>query len=73
MYYYEVLFNNGYGICIRGLKKPSIKEAEEFCKDDMELFESDSVEWVEELSYSEACKYYDMETDDDYPVFGKNN
>ena len=76
-HYYEVEFGNWknledlYSICIVGIRKPTLKEAEEFCKKDMVSMGYEYVNDVEEISGEEAHKFFDMENENDYPVFGQ--
>ena len=75
-HYYEVEFGNWknledlYSICIVGTRKPTLKEAEEFCKKDMVSMGYEYVNDVEEISDEEAYKFFDMENENNYPVFG---
>ena len=59
-----------YSICIRGRRKPSIKEAEEFCREDMVRSGNNIVVNVAELTPEEAHAFYDMGREDEFPVFG---
>ena len=58
-----------YSICIRGRRKPSIKEAEEFCAEDMEQSGNNIVVNVSELTPEEAHAFYDMDREDTFPIF----
>ena len=58
-----------YSICIRGRRKPSIKEAEEFCRKDMAMSGNNIVVNVAELTPEEAHAFYDMDREDELPVF----
>ena len=77
--YYEVEFGHEefddskdmadtYSICIIAEHHPSIEEAKEFCKDDMEKFGYEYVIGVTELDYDEAHNFFDMENEDKFPV-----
>lgn len=56
-------------ICILGKRKPSIKEAEEFCAEDMKLLGSNTIVNISELTPEEAHAFYDMSNEDSYPIF----
>ena len=58
-------------ICILGVREPSISEAEEFCKEDMEWFNYDKVKKVTPLSISDAKRFFYIEDNHLWPVFGK--
>ena len=74
-HYYEVEFGNWkdledlYSICIVGTRKPTLKEAEEFCRKDMVSMGYDYVNDVEEISAEEARKFFDMENESSFPIF----
>lgn len=68
--YYEVDFNNEFGICILGTRQPTIEEAEKFCKKDMEKYDATSVIFVAETDYNTAHSCYAMEDEASFPVFG---
>ena len=73
--YYEIEFGNWkdlsdlYSICIVGTRKPTLKEAEEFCREDMVNMGYEYVNDVDEISVEEAHKFFDMENEDSFPVF----
>lgn len=77
MNYYEIEFGDAmsgvdcdhYSICIRGERKPTIKEAEEFCKTDMRLFGYRRVTDVLEITSKEAHDFFDMRNEEQWPVF----
>ena len=58
-----------YSICIRGRRKPSIKEAEEFCAEDMKMSGNNIVVNVSELTSEEAHRFYDMDREGTFPIF----
>lgn len=60
-----------YSICIKGLRKPTKKEAEEFIKKDLNSSGYDYVSFVNEIDLEEAKCFYDMENEANFPVFGK--
>lgn len=75
--YYEVVFRSHdkfedtYSICIKGTREPTIKEAEEFCKEDMKNIGYDCVDEVIEITEEEANMFFDMENECKWPVFGE--
>jgi len=83
--YFEVEFSNnntidrsidGCGdemsICIVGTDWPSIEEAADFCKADMERNGYKFVVSVSELSEEEAYAFYDMSREKEFPIFNKH-
>jgi hypothetical protein len=68
--YYEVDFDNEYGMCILGLRQPTIEEAKEFCKKDMELWGAKEVVFISETDYETAISCYSMENEASFPIFG---
>lgn len=56
-------------ICIIGTRCPSFEEATIFCKTDMEKLKRKYVVSITEISKEEAYNYYDMENEDNLPVF----
>lgn len=83
MRYFEIEFDNEarnqdgtenetigeYSICILGERKPSIKEAARFCKEDMEKMGYKYVVNVSEIDQLEARTFFDMEREKEFPVF----
>ncbi len=81
--YYEIEFDNeprgkelsddeyigNYSICIIGKRKPTIKEAEEFYKNDMKQMGYKFVVAVREVDSDEAHSFFDMDNEEKYPVF----
>lgn len=80
--YFEIEFDNDkrsrdtdgdivgdYSICIIGTRKPSIEEAEQFCKSDMEQMGYKYVVNVLEIDAEEAHSFFDMERESEFPVF----
>jgi hypothetical protein len=68
--YYEVDFDKECGICILGIRKPTIEEACQFCKKDMEIYGATEVIFVSETDYDTAHSSYDMTREELFPVFG---
>lgn len=83
MRYFEIEFGNEpgnqdksktetigeYSICILGERKPSIEEAAQFCKKDMEKMGYKYVVNVLEIDQTEARTFFDMEREKEFPVF----
>lgn len=69
--YFEITFNDGYSICIRGMRRPTLDEATIFCKSDMEYFGLKNVVEVIEIDKKEAHDFFDMENESVYPIFGE--
>ena len=73
--YYEVEFgtskdlSDSYSICIIGERKPSIEEAQEFCKTDLQALGYEHVTDVLEISADEAHRFFDMENEATLPIF----
>lgn len=61
---------DSYSICMVGIRKPSPAEAKEFLKSEMEKWNFDLVFDVEEISPYEAHAFYNMENEEEFPVFG---
>ena len=77
--YYEIEFSHeefddtkniadSYSICIIANHHPSLEEAKEFCKSDMEKFGYEHVISVTTLNYEEAHKFFDMENENEFPI-----
>lgn len=58
-----------YSICIRGLRKPTKKEAKKFLEKDMKNLGYDIVKFVCETTLEEAKDFYYMENESDFPIF----
>lgn len=58
-----------YSICILGRREPSIEEATEFCKEDMKNMGYEYVVNVREIDEDEAHTFFDMERENEFPVF----
>lgn len=83
MRYFEIEFDNeprnndgvetdcvgDYSICILGEREPSIQEAMEFCKKDMEKMGYKYVINVLEIPQEEARTFFDMEKEKEFPIF----
>lgn len=75
--YFEVEFGKKqdaadvFSMCIVGVRKPTIEEAEKFLADDLNKMGYDHVTEVLEIDYEEAHKFFDMERENDFPIFGK--
>lgn len=76
--FYEVEMKNSkdkedsYSMCIKGTRKPSITEAKEFLKNDLENLGYDVISDVLEISKEDAFNFFDMENEQNFPIFGLN-
>lgn len=70
--YFELVFDNeDEGMCILGLRQPTPEEATEFVKNDLEKhYESSRVVRVAEIDKATAHSCFDMENENEMPVFG---
>ena len=73
IYYYEVLFKNSYGMCIKSeVENPTKEQVAEFLKKDMENLGlkhgRGDIESVDPISHEDAIKFYDMENEANFPV-----
>ena len=61
-----------FDICIRGLREPTIEEAEEFTRADREADKKHilHVKKIIELTREEAMDEFDFDNEDEWPVFG---
>ena len=62
-----------YSMCIKGLRKPSVVEAELFCAKDIEALGYKGVTRVTEISKRDAYEEFEMENKENYPVFGEGD
>ena len=75
--YYEVEFGKRedkadvFSMCIIGICKPTIEEAEKFLASDLEMMGYDHVNEVLQIDFDEAHKFFDMEKENNFPVFGR--
>lgn len=73
--YYEVEFGKRedetdvFSMCIIGVRKPTIEEAEKFLAKDLEMMGYDNVTEVLEIDYYEAHNFFDMERENQFPIF----
>lgn len=65
--YYELDFDNNYGMLIKGVRKPSIKEANDFVKHDLH---GSNVVGVFSIEETEARAFYDFTNENRWPIFG---
>lgn len=69
--YFEVMLDDGYFICIKGMRKPYVDEVAAF------LTEKDlkgrKVVYVEEWDRRDAETAFDFEREADWPVFAFEN
>lgn len=66
--YYEAEFNDGYSICIKGIRKPTVEEANKFLKKDCDHMGTYVIDVIE-IDCSEAHNFFDMEQEEKFPVF----
>ena len=67
--YFEVEFENDISMCIRGVRKPSVKEATEFCGSDAARMYG-VVTDVSAIDRNIAERDFNLEDEDSWPVFG---
>lgn len=58
-------------MCVLGYRKPTIEEAKIFWKKDCDLCPDEELVNIYKISKKEAYADYDMERENDFPVFGK--
>lgn len=68
--YFEVMLDDGYSICIKGVRKPTRKEAAEFLTE--KDLEGRNVSRVVEWSREDAETAFDFEREAEWPVFGRD-
>ncbi len=69
--YYEVLFTDTYGICIKSeIENPTREQVATFLKDDMKKYhyKLEDIESIDEISLKEASNFYDMENEESFPI-----
>lgn len=83
MRYFEIEFDNeprgsdwdgnctgDYSICIQAERAPTMREAKEFCKSDMERMGYKYIVNIIEIDKEEASTFFDMDdAEHRYPVF----
>jgi len=72
--YYELCFSNGDAdtetwICIKGVRQPTISEANVFCAKDAEMYNAKVVS-VDPIDKTTARGCYDFDNEANWPVFG---
>jgi hypothetical protein len=70
MNYYEILFDNEYGVCIKGVRQPSTEEAQAFCQSDITKSGATAVISVDPIGIEDARAFYDMSNEEHFPIFG---
>jgi hypothetical protein len=68
--YYEVEFDDGYSIAIKGIKKPTKWQATRFLRSDMKQLNLKKVVNILEITKEEAFNFFDMENEVNFPIFG---
>jgi hypothetical protein len=74
MKYYEILFADSYGICIKSeVENPSREQVWEFLKEDMVKYhyKIQDIESIDEISLEDAKSFYDMENEVTFPILRK--
>lgn len=81
IHFYEVFFGNRKdynegeqpSMCIRGIRKPTLEEANDYYKVDCSFFGGEITE-IEEINEAEAIKFFGMDEKEGngIPVFGKD-
>lgn len=66
--YYELDFDDGYGMVIKGTECPTIHEAEEFVRRDLMGAHITNVTPIDE---NEARCFYDFSNEEKWPIFKK--
>ena len=66
MNYYEVMFEDGFAIAIKGKREPTIEEAQKFCH-----YEYANVIEFLSLEEEEMREYFDCSNIDNWPIFGE--
>lgn len=66
--YYEVDFDNGYGMVIKAERVPTIEEAEEFYKEDAEK-NGGILAIYGAYAREEVAPFYDMSNENNWRVF----
>ena len=63
--FYEVEFKDGFSIAIKGVRAPSLKEADEFCR-----YKYGPATGITAIPESEVQSFYDCRNIDNWPIFG---
>ena len=71
MLYFEVWFDGcaGNTMCIRGVRKPTIEEANEFLAEEVER-RCGEVYDIDEITFDEAKEQFNVDDEENWPVFG---
>lgn len=67
--YFEVMLDDGYSICVKGVRKPTKEEAAAFLTD--RDLKGRKISYVEEWDRKDAETAFDFEREADWPVFGQ--
>lgn len=71
MRYYEILFADNYGICIKSeIENPTQEQVANFMKKDMGYYryKMEDIESIDEIALEDAVWFYDMENEKNFPV-----
>ena len=72
--YYEILFTDGYGICIKSkISSPTREQVAIFLNKDMKRYhyKLQDIDSIYEISLEEARCFYDMENESKFPILKK--
>lgn len=70
MRYFELNFPDGYSMVIKGVREPTIQEAEAFIVEDMRRMRYDRITDIVEWSREDAVTAFDFDREDQWPIFG---
>ncbi len=67
MKYYEICFDDGWGICIKANKKPTIEQVlNHLTERERGNYTIDCVSYLDEISLKEALLFYDLSNVDNW-------
>lgn len=67
------LYDMEHSIAIKATHYPTIEEAENFCKEDMETFDADGIYSITPVTEDEVYSFFDTENIDNWKVIGGND
>ena len=68
--YFELYFNDGYSMIVKAVKEPTIDEAEDFIRLDMDIMGYEHIDEIIEWTREEAVTAFDFSSEDFWPIFG---
>lgn len=69
MRYYEIDFDDGYGICIKSeIEDPTEKQVGDFLVACGDKYNEDNIVMILETTLEEASRFYDMENEANFPI-----